>query len=98
MATPAESLTPNSTPEEIEAATKATVMQLLDEGVPQEEAVAQAMEQVRRATGLALGPRTGGGPQMAPGRPAGPQMQGPPGMQQGGPGMQQGPPPQRPQY
>ena len=90
MPTPAQSLTPNSTPEEIDAATKATVMQLLDEGIPQEEAVAQAMEQVRRATGQALGPRTGGGPQqMAPGRPAGPQMQGPPGLQQGPPRGQQ---------
>ena len=76
MPTPAQSLTPNSTPEEIDAATKATVMQLLDEGIPQEEAVAQAMEQVRRATGQALGPRTGGARPQAPAGPPGQALQG----------------------
>lgn len=95
MPSPAQSLTPNSSPEEIDAALKATVMQLIDEGVPQEEAVAQAMEQVRRATGQALGPRTGGPNQgqRVPGRPSGPGPQGMPpgmGMSPQGPPQQQG--------
>lgn len=55
MPTPSEGLTKDSSDEEIRKAVSATISQLVDEGFPQEQAQAIALEQARRATGRESG-------------------------------------------
>jgi SOS response regulatory protein OraA/RecX len=54
MPTPADRLTERSTPEEIQQAISTTISQLVNEGYPQDQAVAIAYSQARRATGKPL--------------------------------------------
>ena len=65
MPTPSESLTPESPDEAIRQAISDTVAQLVEEGFPQDQAVAVALEQARKATGKDLSPPTGRGPRRA---------------------------------
>lgn len=56
MPMPTEALKPESSDEEIRKAVGDAVAQLVDEGFPQEQAVAIALEQARKATGKDIGP------------------------------------------
>jgi hypothetical protein len=57
--TPAESLTPQSSPEEVKKATSDCISQLMKEGGrPQEQCVAICMSQARKATGKQLKPKS----------------------------------------
>lgn len=56
MPTPAESLKPESTDEEIQSAVSASVQQLVREGFPQDQAVQIALQQARESTGKELAP------------------------------------------
>lgn len=56
MPTPSESLTSESSEEAVRKAISATVSQLVDEGFPQDQATAIALEQARKATGKELAP------------------------------------------
>ena len=57
MPTPAESLRSDSEDDVIAQAISETVSQLVNEGMPQEQAVAVAHEMARRATGKDLAPK-----------------------------------------
>ncbi|UCE90800.1 MAG: hypothetical protein JSV90_05030 [Methanobacteriota archaeon] len=59
MPTPAESLTKDSSDEEIREAVGKAIEMLVGEGMAQDQAVAVAMEQARRATGKDLQPAGG---------------------------------------
>lgn len=56
MATPAESLTPDSSDEDIRKAIGDSVAQMVDEGFNQEQAVAVAFQQAAKATGKDIAP------------------------------------------
>jgi len=58
MPTKAESLTKDSTPEAIQSAISASISMLVKEGRPQEQAVAIAYSQARKATGKELKKRS----------------------------------------
>jgi len=71
---PTESLTPQSTDQEISAAINATVRQLVDEGKTPEEAVATAIASARQAAGRVPGAKgrvttIQGGPNAPPAQP-----------------------------
>ncbi|KKM90029.1 hypothetical protein LCGC14_1242760 [marine sediment metagenome] len=55
MPTRAEQLNPQSSPEQIDIAISATISKLVKEGREQDQAVAIAHEQARKATGKQLG-------------------------------------------
>ena len=59
MPTRAEQLTPRSSPEEIQIAISASISKLVREGREQDQAIAIAHEQARKATGKALEPEGG---------------------------------------
>lgn len=55
MPTQAEGLNSGSPDEQIKAAISATIQQLVNEGREQDQAIAIALEQARKATGKELG-------------------------------------------
>lgn len=57
MPTPAETLSTDSADDAIKEAISATVSQLVGEGMPQDQAVAIALEMARKATGKDLAPQ-----------------------------------------
>ncbi len=57
MPTPAENLSTDSADDAIKEAISATVSQLVGEGMPQDQAVAIALEMARKATGKDLAPK-----------------------------------------
>lgn len=59
VSTPAEGLTENSSDEEIRKAISASISLLVEEGFPQEQAQAIAINQAKKATGRTAGPRSG---------------------------------------
>lgn len=59
MPTLAEKLTPNSSDAQIKAAISNSIQELMSAGREQEQAIAIAMEQARKATGKELAPRGG---------------------------------------
>ena len=59
MPTPSEGLGKDSSDEEIRKAVSDTVSQLVGEGFEQDQAVAIALEQARKATGKDLAPERG---------------------------------------
>lgn len=59
MPTRAEQLTAQSTPEQIQIAISAAISKLVREGREQDQAVATAISQARKATGKALAPKGG---------------------------------------
>ena len=56
MPTPSEGLSPDSSDDAIRKAVGDTVSMLVEEGFPQDQAVAIALEQARKATGKELAP------------------------------------------
>ncbi|GAH64794.1 unnamed protein product [marine sediment metagenome] len=61
MPTMAEGLTPQSSDAQIKAAISATIALLVREGREQDQAIAIAYSQARKATGKELAPRGGAG-------------------------------------
>ena len=57
MPTLAEGLSPSSSMAQIKAAISDTIAQLINEGVPQEQAIAEAYSMAEKATGKSLGKR-----------------------------------------
>lgn len=55
MPTMAEGLTPSSSMAQIKAAISDTIAQLVNEGVPQDQAIAMAYSMAEKATGKSLG-------------------------------------------
>lgn len=56
----AEGLTPDSSEAQIKAAISSTIAQLVNEGYPQDQAIAISHEQAEKAIGRSI-PRAGGG-------------------------------------
>ena len=71
MPLPTESLTPQSTEEEVNAAIEATIRQLISEGRPQEEAVAIAVQSAAEKTGKGAGGQANPAGTLAPTQPVG---------------------------
>lgn len=59
MPTMAEKLTKQSSPGAISAAISESIRQLMDEGRPQDQAIAISYAQARKATGKELAPKKG---------------------------------------